>query len=79
MTKQNIINWFRITNWHEFNFSYQLVEVTVDGAGDDSKEFNKAFFNALNFLAHETKGPVSVAYHNGKRFIAVKADAILKS
>jgi hypothetical protein len=79
MTKQNIINWFRITNWHEFNFSYQLVEVTVDGAGDDSKEFNKAFFNALNFLAHETKGPVSVAYHNGKRFIAVKADAVLRS
>lgn len=78
MTKENIINWFRIDNWHEFNFSYKLVEVTVDGAIENSKEFNKAFFNAQNFLIHDTRGPVSVAHHNGKRYLAVKADANLR-
>lgn len=75
---KNIINWFRINNWREFNFSYKLVEVTVDGAGNDSKLYNKAFFNALNFLSFATKGPVSVAYHQGNRYIAIKADSTLK-
>jgi hypothetical protein len=76
--KTNIINWFRLINWHEFNFQYRLVDVQVEGAGNDTKQLNKAFFNALNHLAYSTKGPVSFAYHQGKRYIAVKSDAILK-
>lgn len=76
--KTNIINWFRISNWHELKLQYRLVDVSIDGAGNDSKQYNKAFFNALNHLAYSTKGPVSQAYHEGKRFIAVKHDAELR-
>jgi hypothetical protein len=76
--KTNIINWFRISNWHELKLQYRLVDVSIDGAGNDTKQYNKAFFNALNHLAYSTKGPVSHAYHEGKRYIAVKADAELK-
>lgn len=39
---------------------------------------NKAFYNALNYLAFSTKGSVAPAYHQGKRYAAVKADAVLK-
>lgn len=76
--KTSIINWFRISNWHELRLQYRLVDVSIDGAGNDGKQYNKAFFNALNHLAYSTKGPVSQAYHDGKRFIAVKHDANLK-
>ncbi|MFN8291426.1 MAG: hypothetical protein U0U70_14310 [Chitinophagaceae bacterium] len=75
--KTNIINWFRLNNWHDFNFPYRLVEVIIEGASNEPKEFNKAFFNARNFLSYETKGPVAPAYFEGKRYIAVKADAEL--
>jgi hypothetical protein len=53
------------------------VEVTIEGASNDPKEYNKAFFNARNFLSFETKGPVAPAYHFGKRYLAVNADAKL--
>lgn len=77
MMKPNIINWFRLINWHEFTFTYRIVDVQVEGAGNDTRQLNKAFFNALSHLADKTKGPVSFAYHDGKRYIAVKGDAIL--
>jgi hypothetical protein len=76
--KTNIINWFRLNNWSDFNFQYRLVDVKIDGVGNDSKLMNKAFFNALNHLAYSTKGSVAPAYHEGKRYAAVKADAMLK-
>ncbi|MBL7840568.1 MAG: hypothetical protein JNJ75_10540 [Cyclobacteriaceae bacterium] len=76
--KTNIINWFRLDNWQEFNFQYRLVEVKVDGVGNDSKLLNKAFYNALNHLAYSTKGVVATAYHKDKRYAAVKGDAVLK-
>ncbi|MGN6195352.1 MAG: hypothetical protein ACTHOB_10460 [Ginsengibacter sp.] len=76
--KTNIINWFRLNNWQEFNFQYRLVDVKIDGVGKDTKMLNKAFYNALNHLAYSTKGVVATAYHENKRYIAVKADAELK-
>jgi len=77
--KANIINWFRLNNWPEFNFEYRLVDVKVDGAGNDGKLHNKAFYTALNHLAYSTKGVVATAYHDNKRFVAVKSDAVLKT
>lgn len=76
--KTNIINWFRLSNWSEFNFQYRLVDVKVEGVGNDTKMLNKAFYNALNHLAYSTKGVVASAYHENKRYVAVKADAVLK-
>lgn len=76
--RTNIINWFRLSNWLDFTFEYRLVDVKIDGVGNDSKLMNKAFFNALNHLAYSTKGSVAPAYHEGKRYAAVKADALLK-
>lgn len=76
--KTNIINWFRLKNWLDLSFQYRLVGVTVEGPEANAKEMNKAFFNAINFLSSETKGVVSAAYHEGKRYIAVKADAVLE-
>ena len=78
MMKTNIINWFRLSNWSEFNFQYRLVDVKVEGVGNDTKMLNKAFYNALNHLAYSTKGVVASAYHENKRYVAVKADAVLK-
>ncbi|MCZ8354678.1 MAG: hypothetical protein O9340_08080 [Cyclobacteriaceae bacterium] len=77
--KANIINWFRLNNWLDFNFEYRLVDVKVDGAGNDGKLHNKAFYTALNHLAYSTKGVVATAYHDNKRFVAVKSDAVLKT
>ncbi len=76
--KTNIINWFRINNWSELNFQYRLVDVKIEGVGNDAKLLNKAFYNALNHLAYSTKGVVATAYHENKRYVAVKGDAILK-
>ncbi|MEO6452626.1 MAG: hypothetical protein ABIN97_01075 [Ginsengibacter sp.] len=76
--KTNIINWFRLNNWSEFNFQYRLVDVRIDGVGNDTKLLNKAFYNALNHLAYSTKGVVATAYNEGKRYVAVKGDAVLK-
>lgn len=76
--KTNIINWFRLNNWSKFNFQYRLVDVKIDGVGNDTKMLNKAFYNALNHLAYSTKGVVATAYHEGKRYVAVKADSELK-
>lgn len=72
---RNIVNLFRLDNWHELSFEYRLVEVTVTGAGNDSKLENKAFFTAMSHLMSQTKGPAAIVYHEGKRHIAVKADA----
>ncbi len=77
--KTNIINWFRLNNWPEFNFQYRLVDVKIDGVGNDTKMLNKAFYNALNHLAYSTKGVVATAYNEGKRYVAVKADAGFKT
>lgn len=77
--KANIINWFRLNNWSEFNFEYRLIDVKIDGAGNDSKLLNKAFNNALNHLAYSTKGVVATAYLDSKRYVAVKSDAVLKT
>ncbi|MCO5950528.1 hypothetical protein [Mucilaginibacter flavidus] len=76
--KTNIINWFRLKNWLELSFQYRLVDVAVEGTETNQKELNKAFFSAINFLSSETKGCVSLAYHEGKRYIAVKADSDFK-
>jgi len=78
MMKTNIINWFRISNWLDLTFRYRLVEVAVEGLQNNSKELNKAFFNAIKFLSSETKGVVSSTHHNGKRYIAIKEDAVLE-
>ena len=78
MMKLNILNWFRIINWQELNFQYRLVEVSVEGAPDDPKELHKAFYTAMNYLAHATRGPVAEGYHAGKKYIAVRADADLQ-
>ena len=59
--KTNIINWFRLNNWSEFNFQYRLVDVKIDGVGNDTKLLNKAFYNALNNIAYSTKGVVATA------------------
>ena len=75
--KTNIINWFRLNNWSDFSFQYRLVDVKIDGAGNDTKLLNKAFFNALGHLAYSTKGSVATAYHDKKRYVAVKANAEL--
>lgn len=76
--KTNIINWFQLNNWSDFNFEYRLVDVKIEGVGNDSKLLNKAFYNALNHLAYSTKGVVATAYHENKRYVAVKADAIIR-
>lgn len=76
--KTNIINWFRLNNWSDFSFKYRLIDVKVDGVGNDTKLLNKAFFNALGHLAYTTKGSVATAYHENKRYVAVKADAVLQ-
>jgi hypothetical protein len=52
--------------------------VRIDGFTNDSKLLNRAFFNALNALAYLTKGATAFAYHEGKRYVAVKANAELK-
>jgi hypothetical protein len=59
-------------------FNYKLVDVKIEGFGNDTKLLNRAFFSALNSLAFATKGPTAFAYNNGKRYVAVRADAQLK-
>jgi len=71
----SIINWFQIDNWFELNFSYRLVDVIVEGIANDNKISNKSFFTAMTHLAQVTKGPTAFTYHNGRRYVAVKADA----
>lgn len=75
--KINTLNWFSITNWQELKFDYRLVEVTIEGGLTGGKEFNTAFNNALKYLASSTRGVVSEAYHQGKKYIAVRSDAEL--
>ncbi|SMC54016.1 hypothetical protein SAMN04488101_101208 [Pedobacter nyackensis] len=76
--KTNILNWYRLSNWLDLTFQYRLVDVAVEGMESNTRELNKAFFNAVNFLASETKGVVSVTRYQGKRYIAVKHDAQLE-
>ncbi|MDF2188325.1 hypothetical protein [Paraflavitalea sp. CAU 1676] len=78
MMSANIINWFRISNWHDLKLSYQLVNVSVQGAGHDERQAHKAFHHAVSHLSDITKGPAAIAMHNGRRYVAVKADAVLK-
>ena len=74
----NITNLFRIKNWHELKFQYQLVNVSVQGTGHDERQQHKAFYHALSHLASVTKGPAAMAMHRGRKYVAVRGDAILK-
>lgn len=75
--KITTLNWFSITNWKQLRFDYRLVEVTIEGGTTAGREFNTAFNNGMKFMASSTRGVVSEAYHDGKKYIAVRSDSEL--
>ncbi|UYQ93803.1 hypothetical protein MKQ68_01675 [Chitinophaga horti] len=78
MMSPNIINWFKITNWQKLRFQYRLIDISVQGADGDAKWQYRAFNHAVTHLVYATKGPAVVTVHNGKKYVAVKADAKLR-
>lgn len=74
---QNLINWFRLENWHELQFEYRLVKVTVDGLKETDKLWHQHFYAAVNFLVFDTKGPAAVIYKDGNRYVAITGTAPL--
>src|SRR5437867_2478890 len=79
MMNKDILNWFRLLNWHELTFCYKLIRVEVDGHNpkDKSKDkiWNQHFHSAMNFLSFDTKGPVAAAYYDSELFIAIDGHA----
>jgi len=71
----DILNWFRLQNWHELNFCYKLIRVEVEGLNPKDKPkdklWNQHFYAAMNFLTSDTKGPVAAAYHDNELFLAI--------
>lgn len=77
MTNQNLINWFRLENWHDLQFEYRLVKVTVDGLKETDKLWHQHFYAAVNFLVFDTKGPAAIIYKEGQIYIAITGNAPL--
>ncbi|WP_138482116.1 hypothetical protein [Dyadobacter bucti] len=77
MMKQNTLNWYRIRNWKTLQFSYRLIEVTLEGNLTEGRDYNSSFNNAIKHLASSTRGVVSEAWLQGKKYIAVRSDAEL--
>ena len=77
MTKDNTINWFSISNCKDLRFSYRLVAVSVEGGKTEGKDYNTSFNNAVKHMASVTRGVVSEAWYDHKKYIAVRSDAEL--
>ncbi len=77
MMKENTLDWFRIKNWSVIQFSYRLVDVSIEGGQTEGKDYNTSFNNALKHMASSTRGVVSEAWYKGKKYIAVRSDAHL--
>lgn len=67
----DILNWYRLQNWHDLTFHYKLIRVQVDGLTSKDKLWGQHFYTAMNFLTFDTKGPVAVAYLDGEAFLAI--------
>lgn len=78
MMKQNTLNWYRIRNWKILRFSYRLIEISLEGGITEGRDYNTSFNNALKHLASSTRGVVSEAWLQGKKYIAVRSDAELQ-
>ncbi|WDF78969.1 hypothetical protein PQ469_02985 [Mucilaginibacter sp. KACC 22773] len=77
MTKDNTLNWFSISNCSQLRFSYRLMAVSVEGGKTEGKDYNTSFNNAIKHMASVTRGVVSEAWYDHKKYIAVRSDAEL--